>query len=354
MRLIRRIFRQIFDFSDRTGAARRGALLWIIVIAVEKQLRLIPVLEAYAKDAGPGWGSPALRIVAGLRSGLSLADAIQAVPDAVPRSAVLAAQVGSESGTLGPALRIAAEAHSARQSDASKSVGGFVGYIAALALIITLITSFVMVYIIPKLLMIFQDFDMELPVMTRFILHVSDWMISYFYLLIPLVALFCVALAAFYSANRADATAFAWLRHRFPSRWFPDVERLLSVVVQAGRPIDSALSSLAAHHPNSSVRATLNRLQSDVNSGNSLWGGLAERGLIRRADAAVLVAAERVGNLPWALRNVADNSERRADFRLRLLIEFIEPAAIVGVGVIVGSIVIGLLLPLLKLVGGLS
>jgi type II secretory pathway component PulF len=98
----------------------------------------------------------------------------------------------------------------------------------------------------------------------------------------------------------------------------------------------------------------LSDLQSDVSSGNNLWSSLAERRVIRRADASVLASAERVGNLPWALRSVAENIERRADFRTRLLIEFLQPAVILLIGIIVGAVVIGLFLPVVSIAEGLS
>lgn len=349
------ILGRTFGFAaDRARASRRGALLWILVVAVEKQLPLIPVLEAYAQDAGPKWGSYALRLVAALRSGLSVPDALRNVPGAVPQNAVLAAQIGAETGTLGPALRAAAESHSRRQDATIPTLHGFLGYVIALVGIGLTVTMFIMYWIIPKFKKIFDDFETELPYLTRLLLSAVDTLINYFYL-VPLLAL-VIAVAGYvlYQANRADSDRVVWLGQWFPSRWFPDIERSLAVVVDAGRPIDSALATLVAHHPSEAIRTVMNQVQREVNAGNPLWGSLAEKGIIRRADASVLVAAERAGNLPWALRSVADNTERNVIYRTRVWYEFLQPAFVVVVGAIVGTIVLAYFMPLLKLIGDLA
>jgi type IV pilus assembly protein PilC len=227
-------------------------------------------------------------------------------------------------------------------------------YLIALGVAATIVITFICYWIVPKFRKIFEDFETELPDATKLMLWIVDWAINYFYVI------FLGLLAAWFifylvrSANRPDANGPFWNGLWFPSRWIPDIERSLSVVVEEGRPIASALASLSAHHPSRAIRALLSRLHSEVNAGNPLWGMLAERGLIRRADASVLVAAERVGNLPWALRSVADNTERRSEFRSRVVIELLQPMAIALVGIVIGGFVFAMFLPLIKIVRELS
>ena len=86
---------------DRAAASRRGALLWVLAIAVEKQLPLVPVLEAFADDSRGLWRTRTLELAAALRSGVSLPDALQELPGVVPHSAVLAARVGAAAEGVG-------------------------------------------------------------------------------------------------------------------------------------------------------------------------------------------------------------------------------------------------------------
>jgi type II secretory pathway component PulF len=76
--------------------------------------------------------------------------------------------------------------------------------------------------------------------------------------------------------------------------------------------------------------------------------------LIANADAAVLKAAQRVGNLAWALDEMADSSLRRWAYRLRAVLNVVFPLLLLAIGIFVMLIVIGLFLPLIKLIEGLT
>jgi type IV pilus assembly protein PilC len=81
---------------------------------------------------------------------------------------------------------------------------------------------------------------------------------------------------------------------------------------------------------------------------------LCNQGLIKPADQAVLKAAQRVGNLPWAMREMADSNRRRLAYRLSALVQLAYPPVIICIGLIVMFIVVALFLPLITLVMRLS
>ena len=87
----------------------------------------------------------------------------------------------------------------------------------------------------------------------------------------------------------------------------------------------------------------------DLARGVSCWQSLRSHGLLRRGETALLEAAQRVGNLAWALRGVADTMERRSDCRVRVVIEFLRPVALLAAGVVVGFFVFGMFSPTAKL-----
>jgi type II secretory pathway component PulF len=82
----------------------------------------------------------------------------------------------------------------------------------------------------------------------------------------------------------------------------------------------------------------------------SLW----RSGLVGDADAGLLQASERAGNLAWALRTTADTRERRLAYRLRMLLEFLSPLVLLLIALGVGFIVISLFMPLIKIVETLT
>ena len=86
------------------------------------------------------------------------------------------------------------------------------------------------------------------------------------------------------------------------------VLRALSLAVDAGKPIEVALSTLASHYPTLWVRRKLIKVDDQVQLGESWISALERQGIIRTSDAQVLTSASEVGNLAWALRELAETS----------------------------------------------
>jgi type II secretory pathway component PulF len=231
---------------------------------------------------------------------------------------------------------------------------GTVIYSVLLIWLTLTVISFLMFYIIPKFRVIFQDFETEFPPATTLLVEASDFVADYAFLFLPfLMVLMIIAVVSLF-AGMANVEHLAWLGRYFPRLRAPDILRSLSVVIQAGRPVSSAMTSLVTHHPHNSIRRRLAFVESDVLAGGDVWDSLAKYKLVRRAEAAILASAQRAGNLPWALRNTADNIERKIRHRFLVIVEFFSPAAMLALGCIVGLIVLAIFMPLIKLIGDLA
>jgi type II secretory pathway component PulF len=335
---------------------QQGALLWSLAIAAERQLPLTSALEPFARGSGR-WVRKARRLESLLATGTSLPDAIDRVPGLVPLESVLAIRVGANTGLLPDALRTEARRLSTRESGLIETVTGGLVYIVALLTVFTAIISFVMYYIIPKFKKIFLDFGTELPALTIIVIETSDAIVEYFYLivLIPVpIALACRALRA--------AGFGSWVtvgNLSIPNPWqartqLPHILRGLSLAVKAGRPLDSALTTMAVEHSDAPLRKRLSQIHSDVANGISCWQSCSVNGLLRRNEAALLESAERVGNLPWALTRLADHVERGILHRLHLIAESVEPLFILLMALILGAFIVGMFMPIVKLINDLS
>jgi type II secretory pathway component PulF len=91
-----------------------------------------------------------------------------------------------------------------------------------------------------------------------------------------------------------------------------------------------------------------------VEAGADWCQSLQHLGFIGRADAAVLAAAQRVGNLDWALEEMAASTLRRQALRIQVLLQLLFPAALLMVALVVFVFVCGLFLPLVTLIEGLA
>lgn len=342
----------------RARTARQATLLWMLVGAVEKQVPLVPFLEAMADEAGGRWRWK-LRGVAGLlHAGTSIPAALEAVSGILPTDTLLLIRVGAESGRLAPALREAATQFSRRSESIGGRGGAGLAYLAAVFLTMLLVLGFVMFWIVPKFRAIFEGFDVELPELTKTVIRVADFGSSYFLVLFPLSLLAFAVVGTvgyeLFGAGGSTAGSTGWLA-RFSTRMkVPIVLRCLSLAVDGGRPLSVALSALLAQHPDKTLRARLAQVEDDIRAGGDCWNSLWGVGLLRRNETGLLNAAARVGNLGWALRDLAESIERRAEYRTRIILDLLRPLAMLVTGAIVGFFVIGLFLPLVKLIDALS
>ncbi|MBI3862958.1 MAG: type II secretion system F family protein [Planctomycetia bacterium] len=349
-------------FFVRTKATQEATLLWTLAVGVEKQFPLVRFLEALADDERGGWRWKVKGLAELLSAGMSIPEALESVPAILPADTIAMIRVGSQSGNLAGALREAALLSRRRSEGPMVTVPGTILYLSLLLFQFAFVGTFVLYYIIPKYRVIFENFELQLPPLTQSMIRVSSaggdlWLLAV--LLVPLGLLAQWLLIAFV----LDMLGFgpSWLRRPFgltlrlsPRLSAPPLLRSLAICVEGGRPLSVALGSLAENHPDISYRQHLAQIFDEVSRGDECWLALRADGMLRRGEPALLEAAQGVGNLPWALRGIADSIDRRAAFRFQVAMQFINPVLTVAVGAAVGLFCTSLYLPVVDLVKMIS
>jgi type IV pilus assembly protein PilC len=345
---------------DRSQATRQATLLWTMVVAIERQFPLVPFLEALADEAGGRWRWKVRGLADLISAGVSIADALEAMPGVLPGDTVALIRIGAESGNISGALREAATLARRRSENTGMRFQGTLLYLLLVFLVLGAICSFIMIWIIPKFKAIFAGFEVKLPAITEKIIEVSDISSKYWYLMVlfPLVLLGMWLFMAIVldvlgwgpAWSRPLSLTYDW----WPRFKTPHVLRCLGVAVEGGKPLSTALNSLVARHPDRLLRLHVKVIAAVVAGGENCWQALRTARMLRPGEATLLEAAQRVGNLPWALRGMADSIERRAEYRYQLAVEFLHPALILATGTLVGLFCIGMFMPLIELVNKLS
>jgi type II secretory pathway component PulF len=132
------------------------------------------------------------------------------------------------------------------------------------------------------------------------------------------------------------------------------VMRGLALALRRAMPMPQALKVVEESYPLPIVRRRLAWARQRVESGQDWRQALLGASLITKADAAVLAAAERVGNLDWALEEMASSSLRRQAHRVQIGLQILFPILLLSVGLVVFIIVCGLFMPLISLIQGLT
>ena len=331
------------------------ALLRLLALVTERQLPLVPMLEAFAKDMHGAQQYRVTRLVRLLESGTSLPDGLEQIPRILPDEAVLAVRFGAQCGTLAASLNGAAASLASRQDHVAESpLRGFLFYVCLLLLVFAMILTFVMIRIVPVFEQIFADYDVQLPTLTRNLIIASQFAAQYWYVIAVVILLVVVALLSDMIERSARSGAVARLLRPFLGLQSADVLRNLAIVTEAGRPLGGALSTLARYHYNAAVRQRLLYVRNEVDQGADVWQSMSQSGLIASREAAVLQASRRAGNQAWALHEMARRMSGRVEYRFGLLLQILRPMTLLCLGAVVGSVVIGLFLPLVSLIHDLS
>jgi type II secretory pathway component PulF len=367
----------LFAFvSYRQG--RQDELLQLLITAGEAKAPLAPALRAYVHDrpAGPlreFWvGALLFLLLPGyywlwyrrhrydrklqdvarlLEMGHPLHSALRAVPGAAPRQLILAAAVGQATGQLALCL------HNAAQPRLAALWFEFLPrliYPLLLLFFVKGILVFWMIFLVPKLVSIFKEFGAEPPDWTEHLIEFAHWLGEYWWVvLLALLALGIGVIGLIVSPT-----------FRF---WFPFVGgyyrrtvqsavlKMLAALLEAQTPVPQALTLLA--HSGSFppvVRKRLETVRDRVEQGEPLADSLRRGGLLPRTMVPLVQAAERVGNLPWALAELADTIALGVIRRLRRMSVVLAALLLIALGGLVAFMALGMFLPLVDLMSRLS
>ena len=297
-------------------------------------------------------------ILTGVRStvieGGTLADGMRRFPRAFSELYTASVAAGEQTGYLENVLEQLADYTEARQG-LQQRISTALVYPVILTLVSISIVIGLMAYVVPKVVQVFDDTGQALPILTQWMIKISDFIVNYGYLvLIVLVILFF----SFSFALRYPGPQMAY--HRFILK-FPLTKRLstslntsrmartLSILIGSGVPLLSALKSSSEVVSNRVMRQGLNLSAEEVQQGASLSRALARRKLFPALLTQMVASGEASGKLDIMLEKSATSLEREAEARITVFVSLFEPMMILIMGAVVLIIVMAILLPIFDL-----
>jgi len=157
----------------RYRALERRSLLWTLSLAAQKGIPLDEAAMAFAMERPDELGIRAQRLADLLRSGVALPDALQRSRTRLPLDALLAVRLGTESGNLSASMRRVARL----ENDLDflvRSMFEKYFYLATLVVIVNTLVTFMMLSIVPVFAQMFNEFGLELPPGTEFVIAGSN------------------------------------------------------------------------------------------------------------------------------------------------------------------------------------
>ena len=339
------------------GSQRRGQqayLLWILAISSRQNRDLADEVEAFARTRLWWNRFRTLELAERLREGVQLSKALEQLPGLVPKSAALAIGVAEKNGDVEKALRDSATHYTknVELSSLISSVSWFSMYYTTLLTATGFLVTFQLYYIVPKFLRIFQDFGVEIPSSTQALLDVGNFFFDYIFLFLPILAIpAAIVLGLWIGYYQGWSNLrLGWLVKLYPRGDTAWLLRHMANTVDSGHTLTASLNVISLRHHRPDIARRIQRIADYVESGTSCWQQFRSERLITKHEEALLESAERASNLPWALRQVADNVEQRRDHRLYASFETVRPFVVAGVAALVAFVCLSMFMPIIELI----
>jgi type IV pilus assembly protein PilC len=229
-------------------------------------------------------------------------------------------------------------------------------YPAIVIAVAILVSAVLLVFVVPSFRNVFKSFGADLPAFTLFILACSDFVIGWWWAILLTAIVAVVGFIAFYKRSaplrhlldRAvlKVPVVGEIMHNSAIARFA---RTLAVTFKAGVPLVEALDTVAGACGNTVYEKAVFRIRDDVAVGYQLNLAMKQVNLFPHMVTQMTAIGEEAGALDTMLYKVAEFFEQEVNNAVDTLSTLIEPMVMMVIGVIVGSMVIGMYLPIFKL-----
>ena len=319
----------------------------------------VPLLQSF-DIVGKGHANPAVaRLLMGIKTdvetGSSLASAFRKYPlhfDALYCNLVAA---GEQAGILETLLERLATYKEKILAIKSK-IKSALFYPIAIVVVAFVITAVIMIFVIPAFKEVFTNFGADLPAPTLIVMGISDWFVSYWYIIFPIIGLTIYGFFESWKRSLAVQVFMDKLMLRVPvfghlvristiARW----TRTLSTMFAAGVPLVEALDSVGGASGNYVYAMATKQIKQEVATGTSLTVAMQNANVFPSMVIQMCSIGEETGALDGMLAKVADFFEAEVDDAVEALSSLMEPMIMVVLGTLIGGMVIAMYLPIFKI-----
>jgi general secretion pathway protein F len=354
--------REAKQSASRRPFVRRGLSTLDLALFTRQLATLLrsglPLEESLAAVAEQTEKPRVQRIILGVRSkvveGHPLADGFRDFPQAFPEIYRATVSAGEQSGKLDSVLERLADYTESRQA-MGQQVSNALIYPIVLMVLSFAIVSFLLAYVVPQVVAVFESGKQELPMATRILIALSDFVRLYWYYGLIVLGL---ATWGFRRWLRSPDNRFRFhttllrvplvgkvIRGLNTSRF----SRTFSILTASAVPVLEALRISAEVVSNLPMRKGVEDAALRVREGAPIGKSLAARKLFPPMMIHLISSGESSGELEKMLERAASNQEREMDGLLSTMTNLLGPFMVVFMGAIVMFIVVALLLPIFQL-----
>ena len=290
-----------------------------------------------------------------VQEGSSLAKALHAHPRVFPDIMIAMIEAGEVGGVMDTIMNRLA-VHFEKEHRLNEKVKSAMTYPAVVVSLAFIIVGFIVTFVLPTFLKLFENLKTELPWSTRVLLWVSSLIQNYWWLLIPTMILGVLGVGVVFRRPDARLWLDGVLLHMpvFGSLWrkiaITRFSRTLSTLVRGGVPIIAALEVVKRTTGNLKMTQALTASQESIREGKDLSTRLASSGLFPPMVVQMVAVGEESGQLDNMLDKIADFYDAEVEDLVGRLSSLIEPIMIVVLGAIVGFVIVSIMIPIFDVI----
>jgi type IV pilus assembly protein PilC len=293
-------------------------------------------------------------MVTNIQGGDSLSVAMSKHPKAFDKLYVNVINAGEIGGALDVVLRRLAAYREKIQKLKRKIIGSMTYPIAVVTIACAILTG-IMMFIIPKFAQMFEEMDISLPLITLGLIAVSNFFITHWYTIFG-IPFFLFVFYKLIGKIKRCRLIIDRLKFRIPifgniinKSVVSKFTRTLATLISSGVPILEALNNVKGVTGNLAMTRAIENIHDNIREGESIAKPLRESKICEAMVVNMVEIGEQSGELEKMLTKVADNYDDEIDTAVESMISLIEPIMIVFLGGSVGTIVVALFMPLIKL-----
>ena len=346
-------------YRDRLAPANLAIITRQLAVLLRAGIPLSDALNGIAKQTNSNSrGSATSRIVAIVRSsieeGMSLSQSLEQFPRCFDQLYCATVKAGEQTGHLDSVLEQLAEHTEAQREFRQKTQAALV-YPILLVVLSIVIVSALMIYIVPDVIQVFTDTGQKLPLLTRGLLQISDFLQQWSIALLLVIASLTITGSIALRQPKIRQKLHQTLLHLPLIKTFSrgiNAQRYtqtLGVLSQSGVALHQGMNIAQQVVKNLHMRRLLGQVADRVREGQSLSRGLEDMGYFPPLMVYMIASGEVSGELDQMLLKAADQQLQDIKTTVATGISLFEPLMLLVMGAVVLTIVLAILLPILNM-----
>lgn len=314
------------------------------VLAGREKSRLEPVFEVLAN---------------GLRSGLSLSGVMRERSDIFPVYYAQIINAGEVSGTLDKSINYLMS-YLDWQINFKKTVRTFLRYPLIILSLLAALTGVLFAFVFPSLGNVLDGLNTEMPLPTRIIFSIADFVNANFVVLVAVACLSFIALRLILKTKSGRSLFDQWAL-KLPmigelvikinlSRYF----KTLATLMGAGLDIQSTFTTASEVSSNTLLKKKLKFVTNAVTTGEDVSTALRGIRVVQPLVISMVLIGEKTGNLDGALTRASEIFDKEVPETIKKVFAFVEPMTVVMLGIMLLIVLLSIFLPIYSVVGNIN